>query len=304
MANTSPSELGSQRMQIVIFRNSKVLSQISNTAKTICMNFLHKVQKIYKMNKYETQFALPFIFFSIWLILLRGPLFPGSRSINTLSGIIPRTEALDCWPAHLLSDLISQSGACSIIGYIEEVSFPVDYEISCSPAYIMKMFASARFQFESVSWLLGKLNDQIHSLASGNVIMEFRYSENGVFLLKLIPNMTILIKIWILLGAKYVAMFISFIHFLPAFFITDTVFRKESDCSLTLFWRVDLRAIRRKIKFPVWCGLSRLETSNDLKWDQFELEQYFHFWIISLAVIFRIEDLNVSPGFVNAFAWS
>ena len=67
---------------------------------------------------------------------------------------------------------------------------------------------SARFQFESVSWLLGKLNDQIHTLASGNVIMEFRYSENGVFLLKLIPNMTILIKIRILLGAKYVAMFI------------------------------------------------------------------------------------------------
>ena len=61
--------------------------------------------------------------------------------------------------------------------------------------HLVKVFTLARFQSEIVTWLLGKLNDQIHTFASGYVIMEFRYSENEVFLLKLIPNMTILIKI-------------------------------------------------------------------------------------------------------------
>ena len=96
---------------------------------------------------------------------------------------------------HLLHYQYSQSGACSIISYFGEVSFPIDNGISCCTVHLLKVFTLARFQSESVTWLLGKLNDQIHTLASAKDITEFKYSENGVFLLKLIPNMTILIKI-------------------------------------------------------------------------------------------------------------
>ena len=74
--------------------------------------------------------------------------------------------------------LASQSRACSVIRYFEEVSFLIDSEIPCSPAHILKMVTSKRFQFESVSWLLGKLNDRIHKLASAKAIMEFGYCEN------------------------------------------------------------------------------------------------------------------------------
>ena len=52
-----------------------------------------------------------------------------------------------------------------------------------------------RFQFVGVCWLLGKLNGRIHKLAPVKAIMDFGYSEIGVFLLQFIPNTTISIKI-------------------------------------------------------------------------------------------------------------